>query len=125
MLLANVGAEFRLICAVLFGALVAVAGIPGELQAHSFEIEHQASDYGHSDGASHDPVDDRQIDECHPGLDCLTVGAFLLAPSPPRPHDFVGSVVRISNLVSKGRATSPAKPPPRRSGVPQGRIKQT
>jgi len=113
MLLANVGAEFRLICALLFGALVAVAGIPGEMQAHSFDIEHQASDYGHSDRASHDPVDDRQIDECHPGLDCLTVGAFLLGPSLPMPREFVGTIVRISDLASKGRTTFPAKPPPR------------
>lgn len=111
----NAGAVVRLILAVLIGTLVAVAGIPDDFQAHSFDLGHQSSGDGHLAGSSHGSSEGNLIEECHPGLDCLTVGAFLLSPSLASPHRNAGTAFRLSSLVSEGWAPLSDKPPPRSS----------
>ncbi len=104
---------FRILFATLIGGFVALSGLPDAAWAHADKSNDLHIIY--DGGTVPDDHADTEITggHCHPGLDCFTVAAFLMAPSLPSPSKASEAKVWFIKLENDRWIPSSDKPPPR------------
>lgn len=104
---------FRLISAVLFSVLIAFSSMPDSSRVHAENPENPYAGHGSDVDADHHSEAAASFEQCHPGLECLSIAAFLLTPASPAPSDVRKSRVWPHGLADKSWTPASDNPPPR------------
>ncbi len=103
----------RLICVVMFGGLIAFAGLPDSARGHAGKLDSSYADHGGNEDLDHHAEGAASFGHCHPGLDCFSAAAFLLTPVQSGPAEIGKSEIWLTWLSGESWTPLSDKPPPR------------